>query len=211
MIPSVLLVEQWPHTHSLSLKPSNSAKKEAGYGSRLCILWLCNRLDHYQQNWMPPAGNRNGEFESKVFFTFCIKDGQFERRKKLPAIKSWPYQRRLHVSEKLHNKYYCHIYHSVLFLPWHKSFPICCVMQKKYLAQTNINNLRSLIEPHGFHAPKMNDHVPTGCRRRVWILTYLQRESVLLTYNLFICPQPVHVDILHICHISVFSSCSNNL
>lgn len=68
LIPLVLLVEQSPHTDSLSLKPSSSAKKEAGCGSRLRVRPLCNRLDHYQENRVPPAENRNGESESKFFF-----------------------------------------------------------------------------------------------------------------------------------------------
>lgn len=63
------------HTHRLSLKPSSSAKREAGCGSRLSILWLCKSLDHYQQNWMPPAEKRTGELKGKFFFTFSIKDG----------------------------------------------------------------------------------------------------------------------------------------
>ena len=52
--------------------------------------------------------------------------------------------------------------------------------------------------------------MPAGCRRRVWVLTCLQRESACLTYDVFICPWSVRVDVLHICHISLFSRCPNN-
>lgn len=111
MILLVLLVEQPPHTHSRSLKPPGSAKKEADCSSRLRSLWLCNRLHHDQQNWMTPAGSRKEKFESKFSFTFLIEGllfGQSERRQTSPGSRSHSYQRLL-FRGKPYDKYLSHL------------------------------------------------------------------------------------------------------
>lgn len=127
--------------------------------------------------------------------------GQFETRQKSPKVRALHVTDYSSVKSPMINIAVTDVIQSCFF-PGKKSFP---ARGKKYLAQNNVSNLRSLfscMRSKGILLPEDKQPHASGMQCSSPASHLPAERSVRLTQDRVICPSPVHAEILHITFLS---------